>query len=176
MEANVGSLSGRNLCGWFDLIFVMLGTSHYPFARLINKVIEWAEESGEHVIIQSGHNPIASNAVEFYPFLDHSKIIEFINDAEVVITQGGFGGLLDCMKSDAKTIAIPRLAELGENINSHQTEIVNALAEEGRIVPLHDIDKFDDAIQSAKHMNIKTNNNCALPEHVKKTINGFLEK
>ncbi len=175
MEAHAKSLSQGYFCGRLNLILVMVGTNPYPFTRLIEKVIEWAEKTGEHVIVQSGHTPVTSDVIEHQPFIEHSEILQLMNDAEVVITQGGFGSLQDCMKIGAKTIAVPRLIELGES-QDDQTEIVNALAEENRVVPLFDVTMLADAIQTAKNMQIKTVKTNALPEHVKKTISEILDR
>jgi len=173
MEAYVKSLSQGYFCRWLNLILVMVGTNPYPFTRLIEKVIEWAEKTGEHVIVQSGHTPVTSNVIEHHSFLDHSKILQLMSNADVVITQGGFGSLQDCMKTGVKTIAVPRLIELGESPDD-QTEIVNALAEENRVVPLFDVTKLAEAIQTAKNMKTKTVKTNALPEHVEKTISEIL--
>ena len=151
----------------------MLGTNPYPFTRLIDEVILWAEDTGEQIVVQSGNTPVKSNAVKSYSFLEHSKIMSLMAEAEVVITQGGFGSLQDCMKAGAKTVAVPRMIELGESMDD-QKEIVDALAEEGLVVPLYDVKKLGDAIKAAKLSSHKVVVDNGLPKHIAGTIRHML--
>jgi len=153
----------------------MLGTNPYPFVRLMDRVIKWVEETGERVVVQSGNTPVTNDKIEAHPFMDHSRILSLMQEADVVITQGGFGGLQDCIRVGARTIAVPRMVELGESTDD-QIEIVNALAEENLIIPLYDVEELADAIELAKNMNIESTTNYELPRHIATTITGFLRK
>ncbi len=153
----------------------MLGTNPYPFSRLTEKVVEWAENTGEHIIIQSGSTPVTSDKVESYSFIDHSRIMKLMQEAEVVISQGGFGSLQDCMKAGAKTVAVPRLMELGES-QDDQKEIVDALAQDSLIVPLYNIDDLDKAVEDAKKIKLNKTDDNIMPKHISSIINGFLGK
>ena len=153
----------------------MLGTNPYPFNRLLDKVIEWSERTGEHVIVQSGNTPVLTEKIESYPFMEHSKIMKLMSEADVVITQGGFGSLQDCMQSGVKTVAVPRLIEMGES-QDDQKEIVRALAEENLVIPLYEIENLDDVIEEARNIEVNSTMNYKLPEHIATTISGFLGK
>jgi len=152
----------------------MLGTNPYPFIRLTDQVIKWADKTGEHVIIQSGNTPISNSQIETHPFIDHSKLMDLMSQARIVITQGGFGSLQDCIQNGAKTVAVPRLVELGES-NDDQTEIVRALAEQNLVIPLYDEKQLETAIEAAMQLNRKTSNKSELPKHVAETINTFIK-
>ncbi|MCK5360234.1 MAG: hypothetical protein KAJ95_06380 [Gammaproteobacteria bacterium] len=151
----------------------MLGTNPYPFTRLIDKVIEWVEQTDEHVIVQSGNTPVPAGKIESYPFMPHSKITELMLQADVVITQGGFGSLQDCMQLGVKTVAVPRLIEKGES-QDDQKEIVSALAEENLVVPLYDVEDLGDAINTARKLEIKSVVTTELPEHIAETVSRIL--
>lgn len=153
----------------------MLGTNPYPFTRLLNKVIEWAQRTGERVIVQSGNTPVPVNTIEFYPFIEYSKIIELMSQADVVITQGGFGSLQDCMQMGVKTMAVPRSIVKGES-QDDQSEIVRALADENLLIPLYDIENFDYAIENARNIRVRTSKKSQLPEHIAKTVSDILGK
>ena len=163
------------MCRKADLILVMLGTNPYPFTRLLNKVIEWAQKTGEHVIVQSGNTPVPANTIEFHPFIEHSKIIDLMSQADVVITQGGFGSLQDCMQMGVKTLAVPRSIELGES-QDDQSEIVRALAAENLLIPLYDIENFDYAIEDVRNIQVHASKKTQLPEHIAKTVSAILGK
>jgi len=151
----------------------MLGTNPYPFTRLVDEVINWAKKTDEKVVIQSGSTPVVSEIVDVFPFLEHAKILELIKEASVVITQGGFGSLQDCVKSKARTIAVPRIIEYGESVDD-QSEIVNALAEDDLVIPLYDVSGLEQAIEAALEVNIVNHNTSKMPEHVAMTINKIL--
>ena len=61
------------------MILVLLGTNPYPFHRLMSAVINWAEGHDEKVIVQSGNTPVNTKVIEFYDFVDHAKILDWIN-------------------------------------------------------------------------------------------------
>lgn len=151
----------------------MLGTNPYPFTRLMDRVVDYAKTTGETVIVQSGHTPVKDNAVSASDFIPHDKVIQLIKEADVVVVQGGFGSLQDCISHGARTVAVPRLREMGESVDD-QTEIVNALAEEGLVVPLYDVSGLAEAIEQASKIEKKPGGQFELPQHISKTINKML--
>ncbi len=157
------------------MILVLLGTNPYPFTRLADAIVKFAETSSEHIIIQSGHTPIVSDKLEVHQFIDHSKLLTLMSEATLVITQGGFGSLQDCMRLGIKTIAVPRSMKLGESLDE-QTEIVDALAREGLVVPLYDVTQLESAIQTAMTKEVKASDTSRLPMHVASTIKELLSK
>lgn len=150
------------------MILVMLGTSQYPFTRLINAVSAFAESTGTRVVAQSGHTPAAAN-LECHAFVDHQRLLEWIASASVVIAQGGYGSLIDSIRSGARTVAVPRLAALGEAMHD-QDELVKAFAEEGLVVPVYDIRDLSEAIKSALVMPTKAPPTSSLAAHIAVTI------
>lgn len=153
----------------------MLGTNPYPFTRLMDEVIKYAESSGDKVIVQSGNTPVTTDVVESYDFMPHEKLLDLMKSADVVITQGGFGSLQDCMTSAAKVVAVPRIREKGESMDD-QTEIVKALAEEGLIIPLYDTSRLPEAITSARELSIKPEVEYKMTTHIAQIIKQMLGK
>lgn len=132
----------------------MLGTSPYPFTRLISAVDAWARFANERVIAQTGYTPTDGLAIECHDFVDHSQIIRWIEEAEIVITQGGLGSLKDCMAVGRPTIAVPRRLDLGET-KAEQTELVNALANQGRVLVLENMEALAKTIEAARRMVVR---------------------
>lgn len=131
------------------MILLLLGTNPYPFRRIADRVDQWCRQSNEHVIGQTGHTPVENVSFECHPFVAHDQIMEWISEARFVITQGGFGSIRDCLELSKPVLAVPRLPQYGECIDS-QKELVEALEEEGRIVALYDIARFDSAIEAVQ--------------------------
>jgi UDP-N-acetylglucosamine transferase subunit ALG13 len=89
----------------------------------------------------------------------------WISEAQFVISQGGFGSIRDCLEMNKPVLAVPRLPEYGECIDS-QKEVVEALEDEGRIVALYDIARFDSAIDAVRQFTPSPRPSSGIPELV----------
>ena len=154
-------------------MLILAGTNPYPFTRLLHGVDAWARSSGEHVIAQSGHTPVDGLTIECHPFVSHAQILAWIGQADVVICQGGMGSLGDCLRAGKPTIAVPRKPELGES-KDVQSELVEALAQEGRVIALDNIEYLARAIEAARHMPIRRSEESSIPKIVADKINSVL--
>ena len=141
------------------MILLLLGTNPYPFNRLLDAVTTWAIEAGETVIAQTGHTTpdVRCKFVEYHDFVSHEKIVAWIDNAEFVICQGGFGSLKDCIANNKPVIAVPRYQQLNECQDS-QKELVSALEEEGCIIPLYDVLDLERAIHEIRQFKIQNRN------------------
>ena len=175
MGVDVKTLSRCNFCRSANLILVLLGTNPYPFNRLIDEVVRYADKTGENIVVQSGNTDVSSQAVHVSKYIEHDKLLEYIASADIVIAQGGFGSLQDCIKLAAHTVAVPRLQSLGESVDD-QTEIVDALASEGLVIPLYDVSELESAIKLARALNINSEASSQLPLHIANTVTKLLGK
>lgn len=155
------------------MILVMLGTSPHPFARLLSAVDKWARLNNEKVIAQTGHTPTDGLELECHAFVDHSQIMKWIGEAEIVISQGGLGSLKDCLTAGKPTIAVPRRLDLAETM-AEQAELVNALASEGRVIVLEEMDKLAEAIEAARNMPVRGGEASRIPQIVADRVNSVL--
>jgi UDP-N-acetylglucosamine transferase subunit ALG13 len=155
------------------VIFVMLGTNPYPFDRLLKAVDLWAADSGEKVVAQTGHTKLAVSHIECHDFASHERMIAWIQEAELVIAQGGFGSLRDCLVAGKPTIAVPRLPERGE-CQDRQSEIVDALATEGRVIALYDEGQLSRAIEQVRQLPAVEPSQSNIPRIVSETVEAVL--
>lgn len=157
------------------MILVMLGTNPYPFTRLLKAVDEWSQKTGEKVIAQTGHTSVIGISLECHDFVGHDQILEWIYQAEFVISQGGFGSLKDCIEMGKPIIAVPRYIELGESLDS-QLELVDDLSNEGRVVSLTDIRKLECSIDEVRKFEPRSYNESAIPDLVAEIVdNNFID-
>lgn len=147
------------------MILVMLGTSPHPFNRLILAVDKWARLTNERVIAQTGHTPTNGLEIECHTFVEHTQIMKWVGEAEIVISQGGMGSLKDCLSVGKPTIAVPRRLDLAETM-AEQAELVYALAAEGRIIVLEDMEKLAETIEAARRMKIEQGMASLIPQIV----------
>ena len=103
------------------MIFVTLGTSDYPFTRLLKQMDDLIENNiVKNIIVQCGNEDYQPKNFTIIKNLDKKEFNEYLKKAEVVITHGGVGTIIDCIKMGKKVIAFPRKAEYGEATNNHQ--------------------------------------------------------
>lgn len=173
METVAQILSEGDLRRAAAVILVLAGTNPYPFTRLLRAMDEWARSSGECVIAQSGHTPVKDLAIECHPFVSHTKILEWIAQANVVVCQGGLGSLRDCLQAGKPTVAVPRQPELGES-QDMQSELVDVLAQEGKVIAVDNINDLAQAIEAARHMPIRTPDESRIPQIVAEEVGKVL--
>lgn len=155
------------------VILVLTGTNPYPFTRLLRAMDEWARSSGEYVIAQSGHTSVEELAIECHPFVSHGQILEWIDQANVIVCQGGLGSLRDCLLAGKPTVAVPRKPELGES-QDMQSELVDELSKEGKVIAVDNVNELAQAIEAARHMPISKPNESLIPQIVAEEVGKVL--
>lgn len=136
------------------MIVVLLGTNPYSFSRLAKAVDIYAAKYNEKIFIQLGYTDYLPVNATYERFLDKKDLLKMINDAELIITQGGFGSIADCLKAGKKVVAVPRKPEFKE-APDRQEEVVREFERLGRLVGLYDIDNLPEAIEKAKLLAVK---------------------
>lgn len=118
------------------MIFITLGTQACDFTRCMKMVEELIREVGikDKIVAQTGYTSYKPEGVECFDFVSEDKYQQLMVEADIVISHAGTGALFSSIKKGKKVIAVARLAEYGEMVNDHQTEIVRKLAGEGYIL------------------------------------------
>ena len=140
------------------MILVTLGTQKQQFTRLLD-YIEKANIK-DKIIVQAGYTSYNSKKMEILNFVNYEKMDMLIEEADLVITHGGTGSILNALKKQKKIIACPRLSKFGEHVDNHQEEIVNVFYEEKYILKLDensDIKKLIDESKKFKPRKYKSN-------------------
>lgn len=107
------------------MILALFGTNPYPFDRLSRFLSRLAEEECEEVIVQAGKTPPPLFCNSF-AYASHEEILVLIGKADMVVSQGGYGGCLDVLEASKPLILVPRLQGLNES-RDDQTELVDYL-------------------------------------------------
>lgn len=155
------------------MILVLLGTNPYPFDRLLAAMDHYAQMTNTQVIAQSGNTPVYEH-IDCRPFMSHEELVRLIDDAEVIVCQGGYGSLSDCISRGARAVAVPRIIKYGECVDN-QRELVEAFAEGGMVIPVYEIDYLPEAIDKARKMSVKQTDTSALPLHISGMIRSIFE-
>lgn len=122
--------AGRPLTG-----VVTVGTDHHRFDRLMDWLESWNAGNPGAVrwIVQHGSSRPMRGA-DGFAMKPRGELLELLRDADLVVTQGGPGGIMDSRICGTVPIVVPRLARLNEVVDDHQVAFVQQLARNGLLV------------------------------------------
>lgn len=126
------------------MILCLTGTNPYSFERLVSYV-DQVLASKYNVVIQLGNTKYKPLYAEFFDFCKKAKVIELIDKADLIITQGGYGSMTDALTREKKLIAVPRLKELNES-QDDQRELVDYYASKNYLVSCYEIEKLESIV------------------------------
>ena len=131
------------------MIFVTVGNHYDGFERLVKKMDEIAGKIDEKVIIQIGYTTkYKPKYAEYFDFKTYPEIQELNQKTRVVVCHGGEGSIITAIEQGTPVISVPRLKKYGEHNNNHQLEIVHAMAEEGKIIAVYDVNKLEKVLRT----------------------------
>ena len=125
-------------------ILCLTGTSHYQFNRLV-KSVDVTLGPKYSVIIQLGGTNYNVKYSESFNFCKKIELIKLITKADIIITQGGYGSMMDSLLLNKKVIAVPRKLELNETLHD-QTEHVEYLSKKGFLIGCYNIDNLSSLV------------------------------
>lgn len=139
------------------MIFVILGTQDKEFPRLLEAVDKQIEKGviKDRVVVQAGQTKYESKNMEIFDFLPIPKFEKLMDEADLIITHGGAGSILDAIKRGKKIIAAARLAKYKEHHNDHQKQIIGEFVKQGYLLELSDFNKLDKIIEKSKNFKPK---------------------
>ena len=139
------------------MIFVTVGTQDKQFTRLI-RAVENAVISGnitDEVIVQAGNTKYESKYLKILNYVPFDEFNKYLESADIIITHGGVGSILNALKLKKKVIAIPRLEKYGEHINDHQLQVIKKMTEEGYILSCENENELVDKIKETDEFKVK---------------------
>ncbi len=160
------------------MILVLLGTQNNSFHRLLEEIhrLLQKEEIKDEVIVQAGYTKYQSEneKMKIFDFIEKQELEELEKKADLIITHGGVGSILQSITKDKKVIAIPRLHQYQEHVNDHQKEIVELFNEKGYIIGIQGVEELQGAMKQVEKFRPKKyqKNN----EKMLKIIEDFIEQ
>lgn len=134
------------------MIFVTLGTSSFPFQRLVRNLYQ-LEKKGvlkETVILQAGVTP-AKKTERIIPsaFLPFEKMVDNFQKARIVITHATASSVFLAIKFGEKIpIVVPRRKRWREHVDDHQVEFAQFLEERGLAIVVNKTTKLEEAVKN----------------------------
>lgn len=132
------------------MILVLLGSQENSFRRLLEQVEKCVENNiiRDKVVVQAGHTKFFSNEMEIFNFTSNENLNELIDKADLVITHGGVGSIMSCIKKGKKVIGVARLKEFGEHVNNHQKQIVENFHNKKYIIGTSNVEDLQHILQN----------------------------
>ena len=120
------------------MIFVTVGTTSFPFDRLLRAVDEAMSDprKGEELVVQQGVSKYQFKYPKTKTFkeLPFDKIISYMKKARMVITHGGPATIFLVLKyCKNKPLVVPRTKKYGEHVDNHELFFAKFLEKKGEI-------------------------------------------
>jgi UDP-N-acetylglucosamine transferase subunit ALG13 len=114
---------------------VTVGTDHHRFDRLMDWLERWdaSRPGAVRWIVQHGSSRPMSGADNF-DMTPRADLLGVLRSADLVVTQGGPGGIMDSRECGIVPIVVPRLARLHEVVDDHQVAFTRQLARGGLLM------------------------------------------
>ena len=135
------------------MIFASLGTMDMPFYRMAKAVDDFAAQTNEEVIVQTGYTDYKYKFAHPFDFCTKSQMQEYISSANLLILQGGWGAISEAMDLGKKIVVLPR--HNGTEHIHDQFQLVKKLDELKCVIGVFDETKLFDAIKKADNFEFK---------------------
>ena len=108
------------------MIFITVGSQKFQFNRILKAIDQliYEKKIKDNVFAQIGYSDYIPQNFEYENFLKREEFLEKINEADIIITHGGTGSIINSMNLGKLVIAIPRLAKYKEHVDDHRIRIV----------------------------------------------------
>ena len=158
------------------MILVMLGTQNNSFHRLLEEIQKCIDNKliDEEVIVQAGATKFKSKDMKIFKLVSTKRLNEYVDNASYVITHGGVGSIVSCIKKGKKVIAVPRYSKYGEHVNDHQLQIIQTFDSQGFIKGIKDISELEEAIKEIK--DFKPQEFVSNTQNIINIIDDFIQK
>ena len=153
------------------MIFITLGSQKFQFNRLLKAVDEM--DVDEEVFAQIGYSDYKPQHYKYKQFLDRDEFENMMSKADIVITHGGTGAIIEAVKKGKKVIAVPRLKKYGEHVDDHQMQLIGQFKNLELIYACEDMD-LEKALRTVKETEYKSYQSNT--ERIIRSLEEFIEK
>jgi len=126
------------------MILVVVGSSQFPFDRLLRAVDSLP--SDEPMVVQHGASAIRPRAARCTPYFSFEELAHLVRSAHAVVTHAGVGSILLSLTNGKRPFVVPRLRAFGETVDDHQVESARRFAAAGLVTLVEDASRLRDAL------------------------------
>lgn len=139
------------------MILVLLGTQNNSFHRLLEEIQRNMDNGNikEEVVVQKGYTKFESKNMKMYTQVTLDEMRKMIDNADLIITHGGVGSIIESIEKNKKVIAVPRLKKYKEHVNDHQLDIIKSFDELGYIMGLNGVEELEETLKKVQQFHPK---------------------
>ena len=157
------------------MIFVSLGTMDMPFFRMAEAVDKLAANIQDNVIVQTGYtNHKYKNVSKVFTFCTKEEMQKYIEQADLLILQGGWGAISEAMEKGKRIVVMPR-HDKTEHIHD-QFQLIRKLDELDCVIGVFDENKLGEAVDKAYDFNFKQLKKGNAQHLIEETLNKWFLK
>lgn len=139
------------------MVVVTVGNATQGFKRLL-EAVEQAAQSGlfgdESLFFQTGNTTgFKSSCGPAEDFIEMNRFQQLLREATLVVSHAGAGTILQVLGAGKIPIVMPRQRRYFEHVDDHQLELVEAMANEHRVIPVFEAEDLPDAVLEARNRN-----------------------
>jgi UDP-N-acetylglucosamine transferase subunit ALG13 len=156
-------------------VFVTVGTQTLSFNRLlmaVDKLVGKGVLKGG-IVAQIGYSTYEPRNIEWFRFVDYERYLRHVRESDLIITHDGGASMGTALGFGKVTIVVPRLKEHGEIIFHSDFELAKAMAGEGLILLVENIDDLEKAIAGSREFTYETVKKKTEAIHI---LNDYLDK
>jgi UDP-N-acetylglucosamine transferase subunit ALG13 len=133
------------------MIFLTVG-SEFNFDRLVAAIDSLIAEAivTEEVVAQIGYGSYRPQHMAWVPTMPHIVYNKHIQKSSGVISHSGMGTIIQCLQMEKPLLVMPRLKNLKEHVNDHQSGTAKKFEERGSILVAYDIRDLPPKINQLK--------------------------
>lgn len=139
----------------------------------MDALVELAHDLDEEIFVQAGHTPFGSG-LTCESFLSPIQLRAKIDEASLVISQGGFGSMSDVLSAGKPLVAVPRSIEHGE-ANGEQSDLVKLLEDMDVLVPVYEMPQLPVCVQQARERTPISAPQSEIPKQLAATVSEWLK-
>jgi UDP-N-acetylglucosamine--N-acetylmuramyl-(pentapeptide) pyrophosphoryl-undecaprenol N-acetylglucosamine transferase len=134
-----------------ERVVVTLGTIHFGFRRLVERLIAILPPECE-VLWQVGQTDARGLGIDAHSLVPADELSAAMRRADVVVAHAGIGSALTSLEAGRCPVLVPRLRRYGEHVDDHQRQIANELDGLGLAVARDVADlRLADLLDASKH-------------------------
>lgn len=129
------------------MIFASLGTMDMDFSRMAKAVDELAAVVEDEIVVQTGYTDYPYKYAHAFKFCTKDEMQDYIDKADLLILQGGWGAISEAMEKKKRIVVIPRYDKT-EHIHD-QFQLIRKLDELGCIIGVFDEKELPQKVKEA---------------------------
>lgn len=133
------------------MIFVMVGSAHQPFERLLTAMDELAPRLDEPVIMQTGFSGFHGRHTTCVGYITFGTVRRHVRDASLIVGQASTGVVLMVRHFGKPLVLFPRDPARDEILDDHQLQTARSLEGRSRMIEVvYDVADLEAAVRRAQ--------------------------